>query len=63
VVKADSSVTLRPITIGTTEGSDSEVTSGLAAGDVVVMTGVDKLQENSKVRVQIYGEKSQRESQ
>jgi multidrug efflux system membrane fusion protein len=63
VVKADSTVTLRPITIGTMEGSDSEVTSGVAASDVVVMTGVDKLQENSKVRVQIYGEKSQRASQ
>jgi len=63
VVKADSSVTLRPITIGTTEGSDSEVTSGLAPGDVVVMTGVDKLQEGSKVKVQMYGEGSQKGSQ
>jgi len=63
VVKADSTVTLRPITIGTTEGNDSEVTSGLAAGDVVVMTGVDKLQEGSKVRAQMYGEESQKGSQ
>jgi multidrug efflux system membrane fusion protein len=63
LVKADSTVTLRPITIGTTEGSDSEVTSGLAAGDVVVMTGVDKVQEGGKVRVQMYGEGSQKGSQ
>jgi multidrug efflux system membrane fusion protein len=49
VVKADSTVTVRPIVIGTTEGDDSEVTSGLAPGEVVVMTGVDKLQEGSKV--------------
>jgi multidrug efflux system membrane fusion protein len=49
VVKADSTVTVRPITIGTTEGDDSEVTSGLAPGEVVVMTGVDKLQEGTKV--------------
>jgi multidrug efflux system membrane fusion protein len=62
VVKANSSVTLRPITIGTTEGSDSEVTSGLAPGDVVVMTGVDKLLEGSTVRVQMYGEASKRGS-
>ncbi len=53
VVKADSTVSVRPITLGTTEGDDSEVTSGLTPGEVVVMTGVDKLQEGSKVRVQI----------
>jgi multidrug efflux system membrane fusion protein len=49
VVKADSTVTVRPIVIGTAEGSNSEVTSGLAPGEVVVMTGTDKLQEGSKV--------------
>ncbi len=53
VVKPDSTVTVRPITIGTTEGDDSEVTSGLMPGEVVVMTGVDKLQEGSKVTAQI----------
>jgi multidrug efflux system membrane fusion protein len=53
VVKADSTVTVRPITIGTTEGDDSEVTAGLAPGEVVVMTGVDKLQEGTKVNAQI----------
>jgi len=53
VVKADSTVTVRPITIGTTEGDDSEVTSGLAPGEVLVMTGVDKLQEGTKVTAQI----------
>ena len=55
VVKADSTVTVRPITIGTTEGEDSEVTSGLAPGEVVVMTGVDKLEEGTKVNAQIPG--------
>jgi len=53
VVKADSTVTVRPIAIGTTEGDDSEVTSGLAPGEVVVMTGVDKLEEGTKVNAQI----------
>jgi multidrug efflux system membrane fusion protein len=53
VVKADATVTVRPITIGTTEGDDSEVTSGLMPGEVLVMTGVDKLQEGSKVNAQI----------
>ena len=55
VVKADSTVTVRPIAIGTTEGDDSEVTSGLAPGEVVVMTGVDKLEEGTKVNAQIPG--------
>jgi multidrug efflux system membrane fusion protein len=53
VVKADSTVTVRSIAIGTTEGDDSEVTSGLAPGEVVVMTGVDKLEEGTKVNAQI----------
>jgi membrane fusion protein, multidrug efflux system len=52
LVKPDSTVAMRPITLGTTEGDDSEITSGLNAGDVVVQTGVDKLQEGSKVNVQ-----------
>jgi len=62
LVKPDSTVTVRPITIGTTEGDDAEISSGLSPGDVVVMTGVDKLQEGSKVRVQMYGEKAQKGS-
>jgi membrane fusion protein, multidrug efflux system len=49
VVKADSTVTVRPVTLGTTEGDESEIASGLAPGDVVVMTGIDKLQEGSRV--------------
>ena len=52
LVKPDSTVTVRTITIGTTEGEESEVTSGLAPGDSVVMTGVDRLQEGTKVRFQ-----------
>jgi multidrug efflux system membrane fusion protein len=52
VVKPDSTVTVVPITIGTTEGADSEVTSGLTPGEILVMTGVDKLQEGSKVKAQ-----------
>ncbi len=49
VVKTDSTVTVRPITVGTTEGEDSEITSGLTPGEILVMTGVDKLQEGTKV--------------
>jgi multidrug efflux system membrane fusion protein len=48
--------TVRQITIGTTEGDDVEVTSGLAPGDTVVMTGVDRLNEGTPVHTQIAGE-------
>ncbi len=56
LVKPDSTVTVRNITVGTSEGGNTEVTSGLVAGDEVVMTGVDKLQEGLKVTAQIPGE-------
>jgi multidrug efflux system membrane fusion protein len=62
LVKPDSSVTVRNITLGTSEGDDSEVTDGLVPGEQVVMTGVDKLQEGSKVRTSKSGERSSRGS-
>ncbi len=49
LIKPDNTVTIRNIKVGTTEGDQSEITSGLSPGDKVVMTGVDKLQEGSKV--------------
>jgi len=49
-------VTVRNITAGTTEGDQTEVVSGLNPGDVVVMQGVDKLNEGSKVVATIAGE-------
>jgi len=49
LIKPDNTVTIRTIKVGTTEGDQSEITSGLSPGDKVVMTGVDKLQEGSKV--------------
>jgi membrane fusion protein, multidrug efflux system len=49
LIQANNTVTVRNIRIGTTEGDQSEITSGLMPGDKVVMTGVDKLQEGSKV--------------
>lgn len=58
LVKPDSTVTMRTITVGTTEDDKSEILSGLNAGDEVVMTGVDKLQEGSRVAAQISTEQS-----
>jgi multidrug efflux system membrane fusion protein len=57
LIKPDNTVTIRSIKLGTTEGDQSEVTSGLSPGDKVVMTGVDKLQEGSKVTQSAAGAK------
>jgi len=58
LVNPDSHVTLRNVNVGVMEGDDAEITSGLDAGNVVVLTGADKLQEGSKVVTQIPGEQS-----
>jgi membrane fusion protein, multidrug efflux system len=52
VVKPDSTVTMRTVSVGVTEGEDSEITNGLADGEQVVLTGVDKLVEGSRVHAQ-----------
>ena len=62
LVKPDNTVTIRQVEVGTTEGDESEITSGLAPGDMVVMTGVDKLQEGSKVSPHVAGEKAHKPS-
>jgi multidrug efflux system membrane fusion protein len=58
LVKDDRTVTVRPVTPGVTEGDDTEITSGIEPGDVLVMTGVDKLQEGTRVTVQMAGEQA-----
>jgi multidrug efflux system membrane fusion protein len=56
LVQPDSTVTVRNITIGTADSGQTEITSGLAAGDEIVVTGVDKLQEGVKVNATVPGE-------
>src|SRR5579864_3692384 len=63
LVKPDQTVTVRPVTLGTTEGDRTEIASGLVPGDVVVTSGVDKLQEGSKVQVHFPGEGAQQAGQ
>ncbi|HTB20731.1 MAG TPA: MdtA/MuxA family multidrug efflux RND transporter periplasmic adaptor subunit, partial [Bryobacteraceae bacterium] len=55
VVKPDSSVTVKQVKVGTSDDTNTEITSGVVEGDVVVLTGVDKLQEGSKVTVHLEG--------
>jgi multidrug efflux system membrane fusion protein len=51
VVKSDQSVDVRPITVGPTDGNDASVNSGLSAGELVVVDGVDKLRAGAKVQL------------
>jgi len=62
VVKPDQTVTIRQITLGTSDAGESEVVSGLSPGDVVVTTGVDKLQEGTRVQAQIVNPSSTKPS-
>ena len=62
VVKSNNTVTVRPVTLGTTEGELTQITTGLAPDEVVVTDGVDKLQEGSKVNPKIAGAKSKKAS-
>ena len=57
LVNPDQTVTVRSITVGTTEGDQSEVTAGLQPGDAVVTVGVDRLEEGGKVNAQVPGDK------
>ncbi len=49
VVKADSTVELRPVKVRGTEGDDSALNEGLASGETVVTDGLEKLRPGSKV--------------
>jgi len=55
VVKPDSTVTIRQVKVGTSDDTNTEIESGVNQGDVVVLSGVDKLVEGSKVTVHMEG--------
>jgi multidrug efflux system membrane fusion protein len=54
----DRVIALRPVSTGTSEGDVVEIRQGLQPGEVVVLEGVDRLQEGSRVAVSFAGEKS-----
>lgn len=49
VVKADSTVELRPVVVQGSDGDDSAIAQGLTGGELVVTDGMEKLRPNSKV--------------
>jgi multidrug efflux system membrane fusion protein len=54
-VKPDRTVEMRNVDAQLTEGDNTSVSGGLAAGDVVVTDGVDRLRPGSKVAVTMAG--------
>jgi multidrug efflux system membrane fusion protein len=55
VVKDDQTVEMRTVVPGPVEGDNASVESGLKAGEIVVIDGVDKLQQGSKVEARVVG--------
>ena len=51
LINADSTVSVRPIKLGVTDGDTVEVSSGLAPGDRIVIDGADKLRDGAKINV------------
>jgi multidrug efflux system membrane fusion protein len=51
LVNADSTVSVRKVTLGVTDGDRVEVTSGLVPGDRIVIDGADKLRDGAKINV------------
>jgi multidrug efflux system membrane fusion protein len=49
LVKADRTVTVRPVTVGVVQGDDTSIASGLAEGELVVADGAERLREGSRV--------------
>jgi multidrug efflux system membrane fusion protein len=51
VVRADKTVAVRPVAVGTTEDDNASIETGLSAGELVVVDGADKLQAGTRVRL------------
>lgn len=51
LVNADSTVSVRPVKLGVTDGDRVEVISGLNPGDRIVIDGADKLRDGAKINV------------
>ena len=51
VNSADSTVAVHPVVLGTVDGERVAVTSGLAAGDIVVTEGGDRLRDGAEVQL------------
>ena len=55
LVKADQTVTVRPVRLGPTEADTASIDEGLSPGDLVVVEGAERLREGSKVELKGQG--------
>ncbi len=51
LVNPDNTVAVQPVTAGASDGTNTVITRGLAAGDVVVTDGVDRLRDGMSVTI------------
>ena len=51
VVNQDNTVTLRPVKSGSVDGESISITQGVNLDDSVVIDGIDKLRDGSKVKL------------
>ena len=51
VVKPNQTAEVRPVAVGIIEGDNTSIARGLAPNELVVVDGMDKLQDGSKVEV------------
>jgi multidrug efflux system membrane fusion protein len=51
LVNSNDTVTVRKITLGPTDGTNTAVLSGLAVGDTVVVDGTDRLSDGAKISI------------
>ncbi len=49
LINADSTVSVRKVELGVTDGDRVEVLSGISPGDRVVIDGADKLRDGAKI--------------
>jgi membrane fusion protein, multidrug efflux system len=62
IVKDDNTAEVRNITTGTIEADEAQVDEGLEPGDKVVIDGIDKLQQGTKVNVRMAAGRGQKTS-
>jgi membrane fusion protein, multidrug efflux system len=51
VINANQTVSMRPVSLGETQGGETVVTAGISPGEIVVMEGAEKLREGARVEV------------
>ena len=61
VVNDDKTVTVRPVSVGASQGEDASINSGLATEELVVVDGTEKLREGSKVEIRNEGHQPAKE--